>query len=178
MASFVYVDNSNVFIEGKFVSAVEKGLALNIWDAHKALIQDYGYALDFGRLYDFSGATRDGCANLYGSRPPPNDSLWKIAEKAGFKTVVYDRSVYTNTEKKVDTSIVKDMIRDAYTKIDKLKDEIVLIAGDSDFAPAVEDLVKDGFKVYVVFWAHAATDLKKVCTKFTSLDPHLRHLAY
>ena len=179
MASYVYVDNSNVFIEGKYVSAVDKGLALDLFDAHENRIQDNDYKLDFGKLYEFSGATKDGCANLYGSRPPPNDSLWKMAEKAGFKTIVYDRSAWTNREKKVDTAIVKDMTKDAYKRpIDRVKDEIVLIAGDADYVPVVEDLVKDGFKVYVVFWDNAATELREACTKFTSLNQYLRSLQH
>ncbi len=33
MAELVYVDNSNVFIEGKRVMAVETGAAMNIYDA-------------------------------------------------------------------------------------------------------------------------------------------------
>ncbi len=177
MASFVYLDNSNVFIEGKYVSAVEKGMALDLGDAHRSRIQDNDYKLDFGKLYEFSGATKDGCANLYGSRPPPNDTLWKMAEKAGFKTIVYDRSQWTGQEKKVDTTIVKDMVKDAYRRpINKAKDEVVLIAGDADYVPAVADLVEDGFKVYVVFWDHAARELKEACTKFTSLNQFLRSL--
>ena len=33
MADYIYVDNSNLYIEGKRVSAVQKGLAMNIYDA-------------------------------------------------------------------------------------------------------------------------------------------------
>src|SRR5579884_244385 len=98
MATYVYVDNSNVFIEGKRVSAVDRGLALDIWEAHKYNILDNAYKMDFGRLHEFCGATGDGRATLYGSRPPPNDTLWKIAERAGFEVIVYDRNV-ANKEK-------------------------------------------------------------------------------
>ena len=34
MKCYVFVDNSNVWIEGKYVSAVKKGLARDIVDAH------------------------------------------------------------------------------------------------------------------------------------------------
>ena len=51
MAEFVYVDNSNVFIEGKMVSAVVRGYALNIWDALENRILDNDYRLDFGKLH-------------------------------------------------------------------------------------------------------------------------------
>jgi hypothetical protein len=33
MADYIYVDNSNLYIEGKRVSAVENSLAMNIYDA-------------------------------------------------------------------------------------------------------------------------------------------------
>ena len=41
MAELVYVDNSNVFIEGKRVKAVESGLAMNIYDAMNNRILDH-----------------------------------------------------------------------------------------------------------------------------------------
>ena len=53
MAELVYVDNSNVFIEGKRVKAVESGLAMNIYDAMNNRILHHGYKLDFGRLHFF-----------------------------------------------------------------------------------------------------------------------------
>ena len=177
MASFVYVDNSNVFIEGQHVSAVKKGLAPNIFDAQQRRICDRDYKIDYGRLYEFSGASKDGTAKLYGSRPPPNDTVWNLARRAGFEVVVFDRSEWTGKEKMVDAAIVTAMVRDAFTKVDKSKDEIILMAGDSDYTPTVEQLREDGFKVEIVFWEHAATVLKKAASKFTSLNQYLDHLA-
>ena len=40
-----------------------------------------------------------------------------------------------------------------------------------------EKLVKRGFQVDLVFWDHAAAELKKCCSRFVSLNPQLRHLA-
>ncbi len=177
MASFVYVDNSNVFIEGQHVSAVKKGMAPNIFEAQQKKICDRDYKIDFGRLYEFSGATKDGTAKLFGSRPPPDDTVWNLARRAGFEVVVFDRSEWTGKEKMVDAAIVTAMMRDAYTKVDKAKDEIILLAGDSDYTPTIEQFQADGFKVEVVFWDHAATVLKKTAGKFTSLNQYLDHLA-
>jgi hypothetical protein len=79
-----YVDNSNGFIEGKRVKAVESGLAMNIYDAMNNRILDNSYKIDFGRLHHFIAgddkAKIKRCI-LLGSRPPPNDSLWNIACK-------------------------------------------------------------------------------------------------
>ena len=180
MAEFVYVDNSNVFIEGKRVKAVESGLAMNIYDAMNNGVLEHNYKLDFGRLHDFIAG--DEVSNirrcmLFGSRPPPNDSLWDAARRAGFDVTVEDRNVQ-NKEKKIDTGIVASMTKDAYTICDKDSDTITLAAGDGDFVPAVVQLVEDGFNVEVVFWDHASVELKEACSRFIALDPILNHLAY
>src|SRR5258708_1176724 len=96
VAEFVYFDNSNVFIEGKRVSAVVQGYALNIWDAIENRILDNNYRLDFGKLHSFAAGSdqrKIKRAVLFGSRPPQNDSLWQVAERCGFETIIEDRNV-------------------------------------------------------------------------------------
>ncbi len=170
MAEYVYVDNSNVFIEGKKIAARHNG---NYHD------MDFSFRLDFGELYDFvSEHNPDKIARalLLGSRPPTSDKVWSVAENAGFEVVVIDRDS-KNREKKVDTGIVAAMVRDAYTKAEKT-DVITLVAGDSDYVPAVELLIADGFRVEVVFWSTASGELKSVCSKFIELDKYLDDLEY
>lgn len=178
MANFLYVDNSNVWIEGMHVSAVANGLAPSIWDAQQYNITDPAWRLDFGKLYQFAGGEKHevGKAILYGSRPPANDSLWDIARAKGFEVVVYDRNA-ANKEKKIDTSIAADMVADSYELMDPKRDEVTLVCGDRDLVPAVEKLVKRGFSVDIVFWDHAAAELKKCCTRFVSLNSRLKLLA-
>lgn len=69
------------------------------------------------------------------------------------------------------------MVRDAYTITDKSSDVVTLVAGDGDYVPPVRTLVDDGFRVEVVFWAHASHELKSAASKFIDLDPFLSHLA-
>lgn len=179
MSYFVYVDNSNVFIEGKRASAVEKGLALDIWQSHENGILDNDYRMDFGKLYRFTAGTNDhevSRAVLFGSRPPANDSLWDVARRVGFEPIIMDRNV-ANREKKVDTGIVTEMMRDAYTQADKENDTFILVGGDGDFVPAVEALVRDGFKVEVFFWSHVSRELKEAASRFVELNQYLDHLA-
>jgi uncharacterized LabA/DUF88 family protein len=179
MADYIYVDNSNLYIEGKRVSAVKKGLAMNIYDAMNNRILDFGYSMSFGRLHEFvagKDSSQIARAVLFGSRPPPNDSIWKFAERAGFELVLEDRNV-ANKEKKIDTGIVSAMVKDAYKKVNPEKDVLVLVAGDADFVPAVRDLVEDHFRVEVVFWDHVSRELRETCTKFISLNEHLDYLA-
>lgn len=177
MADWIYVDNSNVFIEGKRVSAVAKGLALDIYDALENRILDFEYRMSFGKLYTFvAGDNPAECARalLFGSRPPANDAIWNIAKKAGFEVHVEDRNI-ANKEKKIDTGIVAAMTRDAYRNAKK-GDIFTIVSGDSDYVPAIEALRGDGFQVDVVFWDHASRELREACSNFISLNPHLNNL--
>ncbi len=179
MAEFVYVDNSNVFIEGQRVSAISKGMALDAYDAMKNGTLDYSYRMDFGKLYEFllgHDSSQVGRAVLFGSRPPANDSFWSMPRRAGFEVKLEDRNV-SNKEKKIDTGIVAAMMRDAYTKTNKETDVLTLVSGDGDYVPAVQQLKDDGFEVKVAFWSHASRELKAVCSEFISLDSYLSHLS-
>ena len=177
MANLLYVDNSNVWIEGMHVAAHASGLAPDVWTAVKGNICDYGWTLDFGRLFAFAGGDKAEVkkATLFGSRPPKNDSLWEAAKRKGFEVVVYDRNV-ANKEKKIDTEIVATMISDSYEIFTVGEDEMTLVAGDSDYVPAVEKLKKRNIPVHVVFWKHASRELKQAATKFIALDSYLNHL--
>lgn len=177
--TYTYVDNSNVFIEGQRVSAVAKGMAMDIYDATDRGIFDLSWHLDYGKLHNLLCGDKSevGTANLWGS-PPPGDSFWKMVERNGFKVEVFERSKFTGKEKKVDVAIGARMTKDAYTIIDKKVGEITLVAGDSDYVPVVKDLVSEGFKVYVAFWDHAARELREEATSFYSLNKWLNHLTF
>jgi len=180
LAELVYVDNSNIFIEGKRAKAVNSGLAMNIYDAMSNRILEQSYKIDFGKLHDFiAGTDRSEIKRcmLFGSRPPSSDTIWDIARSAGFEVITEDRNV-ANREKKIDTGIVAAMTKDAYTIADKENDTITLVAGDADFVPSVRMLVEDGFTVDVAFWGHAARELQDVCSKFVDLNPNIDHLSY
>lgn len=69
MTTYVYIDNSNFYVEGCRVSAVNKGMAKSIQHAHELEITDRDWHPDYGKLYDFlCGA--DSIARLWGSPPP------------------------------------------------------------------------------------------------------------
>lgn len=68
------------------------------------------------------------------------------------------------------------MLLDAFKQMDRLTDQIVLVAGDSDYLPAVVRLQEDGFTVLVCFWGQAAAELKKVATEFVCMDEYLADL--
>ncbi|WP_043597175.1 NYN domain-containing protein, partial [Aeromonas diversa] len=166
MKSFTYIDNSNVFIEGQRTAAVEKGMAVDLRDSMERRVFDFSYKLDYGKLYEYlcGDGQEVGCAKLWGS-PPPSDSFWKMVEHKGFEVKTYDRNA-AGKEKKVDVAIAHQITKDAYTLIasEKETSEIVLVAGDKDYVPVIEDLKSEGFTVVVVFWDQAAQELKDAAT--------------
>lgn len=179
MAELIYMDNSNVFIEGQRVSAIAKGMVMNVYDSINHKVLDGSYRLDFGKLYHFlTGGNPDNVkrAILFGSRPPENDSVWNAPKRAGFEVELEDRNA-ANKEKKIDTGIVTRMVEDSYELADKSADTITLVAGDGDYVPTVRRLKERGFKVEVAFWEHASAELKRECTRFISLDQHLAALS-
>lgn len=177
MANLVYVDNSNVWIEGMHVAAAASGKAPDLLTALRSKVCDYDWKIDFGKLFQFAGGPQAQVKRsaLFGSRPPKNDSLWEVARAIGFEVIVHDRNV-ANKEKKIDAEIITQMMADSYT-IYSPDDEFTLVAGDRDYVPTVEHLRERGINVSVVFWEHASNELKQVCSSFVSLNPYLRHLA-
>lgn len=170
-----YVDNSNVFIEGQRVSAIAKGMALDINDALRRRVFDLTWRLDFGKLHQilFGEHYERGCAKLWGS-PPPQDSFWKVLESKGWQITTYKRG--SKKEKAVDVAMAYQIAKDV-ARIDKSTSEIIIVTGDNDFVPVVQDLVAEGYNVTVAFWGHAASALREAA-QFFCLDKWLDHLTY
>ena len=96
-----------------------------------------------------------------------------MVERYGFRVTTYDRNV-AGKEKKVDVAIAHQITKDAYSGvIRKGVDEITLVAGDKDYVPVVHDLVGNGHLFDVVFWNHAARELRDVASNFVPLDSYL-----
>jgi uncharacterized LabA/DUF88 family protein len=175
MADYIYVDNSNLYIEGRRASAVAQGLAANIRDAMEYGILDHGYTISFGKLHQFVCGTDKHSirrAALFGSRPPPNDGIWNYAKSAGFELHLEDRNV-KNKEKKIDTGIATLLTKDAYKFGNPKEDTFVLVAGDGDYVPTINELKADGYRVEVVFWDHASRELREAASKFIGLNQYL-----
>ena len=175
---FTYVDNSNVFIEGQKVSAVKKGMSRDIYRASQDGICDLNWNIDYGRLHQIVCGDRNemGAAKLWGS-PPPSDSFWEMVSSYKFQVKTYEKG-FDGKEKKVDVAIAHQITKDAYSGAIQKDDEIVLVSGDKDYIPVVEDLRKEGFKFSVIFWDHAANELKDAAESFSSLNPHVEYLNY
>ena len=179
MAYFVFVDNSNVWIEGKVASAVTKGQATTAVEAHDIGVEDGGWRIDFGKLLNYvvEGNLSDiKCSNIYGSVPPQNDSLWAAATAANFAVNTEERNA-ANKEKRVDTNIVCDVMENLYTESSE-GDIFVLVVGDGDYIPAVERIKKANRMVYVAFWNNISNELRAKADKFIDLTPDIARITY
>jgi hypothetical protein len=176
---FVYVDNSNIWIEGQRLSAVAKGLALNVGDAMDRKIVDHAWGYEFGRLYELACPpdAHVGRSMMWGSRPPANDSLWRRARDEGFQVEVFDRNA-SNREKRVDVAIATAMVEDSFQHMRSGRGDVaVLVGGDGDFMPTFESLHRRGLRTRVVCWKHATSrDLREFADEWIELDPHLEFL--
>lgn len=169
----LYLDNSNIFIEGQRVLAARNsGGRLS-----KDLAKDY--RLDFGKLIEITcGFDADlGKLMFYGSEPPPTDSVWQAAKQYGFQNKIFQRSKH-NKEKMVDTQLTVDLMKDIYTNLAPDSDRIIIVAGDADYVPAIEAARERGFYVKVAFWQHASAAIKKAGSEFMSLNGHLADLTH
>jgi len=179
MTLYVYVDNSNIWIEGQRIQAVRQGLAPDIRTALRQNITA-PWTYDFGRLYDLlcpPGAPV-GRSILFGSRPPENDSIWQRVRDADFEVRTYDRSTFTNKEKQVDIALSTTMLEDSF-KYMKAGDTAVLAAGDGDFLPTIQSLQARGLAVRVVSWSHAVSrQLRDTADDYLALDSHFDNLSH
>lgn len=174
----IYVDNSNVWIEGKYHSAVVKGMAPDVYTAHDNKICDMPWAYDFGQLLSIvcNGDVSDvKKAVLYGSRPTDKDSLWNAAKRVGFKVYNPKRNL-NNKEKRVDTGFDKEVLRDLYKGIIEPTDEIILVVGDSDHYPVAEAIIEENMQYTLAFWDNASELMKNESSKFISLNEHIAEL--
>ena len=180
MVLFVYVDNSNLWIEGMRVSAVKKGLVKNAWEAMRDKVVDQSWTYDFGKLYEAicPDTAQIGRSSLFGSRPPENDSIWELARSSGFEVTLFDRNKQ-NKEKEVDVAIATQIVADSYEYMKPERgDRLVLVSGDRDYVPPIKQLAARGLPASVVFWDHAtAKDLREAAYDFTPLDPLFEHLS-
>lgn len=176
MTKFLFVDNSNLWIEGMKVSAVHKGMVPDVFAATELRITDATWRVDFGKLYKVLNGNIK-VAYMYGSIPPPNDSLWESARLAGFQVKTFERSRYDNREKKVDAQLAADMFEVAVDEA-KPEDTIILVSGDKDYVPIIEKIKKRKLCIIAAFWEHAASELVNSVDKFIPLDSLLNEISY
>lgn len=167
----LFVDNSNVKIEGCRLSYAKRSNG-----GRRGTYVDDTYEIDWGKFLHLVKSRGDRLLAqvpiLYGSRPPPDDSVWQEIRKEGFDVKVFDRNI-RNKEKGVDMEMGMDVVERILQVIPP--ETIVIAAGDADFKGIVERAKKKGWNVEVWFWGNAAHDMQAAAT-FVDLDKAFAYL--
>ncbi|CAG8666950.1 8605_t:CDS:2, partial [Paraglomus occultum] len=158
---YVIVDDSNIYIEGKF--AVAEMECIGVVDDKRKCLYFNQLRLDYGRLLKIIQKERTIGENpiVVGSIPP-TDSLWEMIRNDGFTVKTYPRNA-DNREKRVDMRIgqyINGIFRD------KVPGVLALVAGDGDFQPVIQDAVQLGWMVEIYFW-NSANSLELLCDENT-----------
>ncbi|CAG8650293.1 9413_t:CDS:2, partial [Acaulospora colombiana] len=170
----VFADNSNLFIEGKYtIGQIEKA---GTFDQQRNSFYLNQLHIDHGRLLSTILKGRQMGSNpiIVGSRPPPNDSLWKQIRNQGYDVVVYDRNI-ENKEKKVDMALGVSAMNVIWSNDLGV---LVLIAGDGDYEPVINEALKRKWKVEIWFWSSGISGDLMRKSIFYSLDNFYRHFTY
>ena len=174
----IFVDDSNIWIEAKKLHAKK----------FKTISEDPRVRLDMGKLADVLANGRPVQQGiLYGSEPPPIDTVWKkIEEKAGWKVKSKRRDMITGKEKQIDTNLVADVTATAIRTPVQERTTIVLVTGDANVLPALEKVLEEKqWNVEVYMWKDALSK-QIVCygdqhckrIKVVPLDSYLNHLSF
>jgi uncharacterized LabA/DUF88 family protein len=141
----ILVDNTNIFIGGKILSAREKGTRPN--PGHDDPI-DPAWRLNFKGLYDCLAEGREVAdAIMVGSVPIDGEAPWEdAAREAGFQVIIHEISAHSQ-EKSVDTELVArgtEIVSTAETP-----GTLVIASGDQDFVPLIDAAHRHGWNVEI-----------------------------
>ncbi|KAK0652660.1 hypothetical protein B0T16DRAFT_322287, partial [Cercophora newfieldiana] len=148
---YIYIDNSNLWIQGRKTHAA----ALNLHTE-----DDPTWRFDAGILksillqkcrIETEPNQKNVHTYLYGSTPPPVDTVWEAFGHRNVKVKTFERNHHSGREKKVDTQLVTDAVNDAAdAAILRVDSEFVIVSGDSDIRTAVMSIAdKRKFPVHV-----------------------------
>ena len=173
---FLYVDDSNMWIEAKKLAAKQLNLKC---------VEDPRLRLDIGKVADVVANKREvAWGVLYGSEPPPIDTVWEKIRERGWKVITSKRSGYTNKEKQVDHKMVTD-ITALVSDRGVAKGKIVIVSGDADVIPAIEEGQAKNWSFEIWMWdsgiSNALKDLAKKNPELLTifpLDSHLQHISF
>ena len=143
---YAFIDSSNLWIPGQIAS----GKKLKDADV------DTRFRVDHGRFLNL--VQKDGHLNqaiLYGSIPPPNDTVWKAVREKNFivKVKLYKRSE-SGRAKEIYGSMARDIMTILYTKS---REDVtyVIVTGDRNLNPIIVDVLSKGVPVELWSWEAA-----------------------
>ncbi|RIB02810.1 hypothetical protein C2G38_2226807 [Gigaspora rosea] len=167
---YIFIDNLNVFIEGKYAIAELENLGTFDNKRHPRCFNQL--RIDHGKLL----ATIQGNRKLgdepviVGSRPSPNDSLWKSVREQGYNVTVYDRNI---ENRKIELAHTIDKV--IFTKSPGI---LALVSGDIDYYPIVTNALRCNWIVETWFWNMGMPGDLRDKTIFTPLEDHYKSFSY
>ena len=174
----IFVDDSNIWIAAKILLSKIKGYKTS---------EDHRVRIDMGKLADVLAAGRTVEQGiLYGSEPPPIDTVWNKIRERGFTVKSERRHKVTGKEKQIDTNLVADVTATAIRTPVYQRTAIVLVTGDANVIPALEKVLEeDHWQIEVYMWDHAISkklkrfaDEHRKKVEVTPLDKYLDKLAF
>lgn len=159
---FIFIDNSNIWIQAKKIEGMRKKFELG---------EDPRVRLDIGSLVRVLTKGNNFLGGfIFGSKPPSNDSFWNAIEvHSKCKVIAHERSIYTNQEKKVDTSMCVEMMTYAFQS-KKTATVIAVCSGDLDYKPAIEKIV-DCTALNIELWSWESS-LSGELYRYAKAIPH------
>ena len=148
---FIYVDDSNMWIEARKLAANKLNLKC---------VEDPRLRLDIGKVTDVIANNRKvAWGILYGSEPPPIDSVWQKIRERGWKVITTQRSSFTGKEKQVDHQMVADIT--ALVSGCIVKGKIVMVSGDADMIPAISKSLQMKWSTEIWMWGNGVSNALK-----------------
>lgn len=184
---YVYIDNSNLFIQGQRTSALKQKLEST---------HDLQWRFDAGRVTRLIehnlNPTEPGeevrtHVSLFGSTPPPVDTVWRAMEAHNVSVTTFARSNVTGKEKQVDASlVVQSSMQAMKDKMLGASSEFVIVSGDADIYAAVEAIaVTCGFIVHVWSWENGLASVYRRLPEAVAglvrvhlLDRYMDHISF
>ena len=172
-----YVDGSYAIRGAQQVSAVRRGLVRSMTEAMEREIYDPSARLRYGALRDFLvGPDSRSPVRLFTSAADAMSALRleRTMRGCGFSPYIALRSC-GGREKRVDTEMAISLVEE--TRDLPPGTVVTLLAGDDDFTPAVQRMIRRGLLVDLVGWEDSTSrQLQILARRVLTLDEHFASL--
>ena len=174
----IFIDDSNLWISGQRYQG----------DKLRDADSDPRCRVDLGKLLQVLVGSKGNISRafLYGSVPPPNDTVWKAARKRNFVVQTYRRSTASGKEKEIDVALATDMMEMLYTQEDE-NVTFVIVTGDRDLKAPMTKVLAKGIAVDLWSWEKslsleyrrmANTEQLFTVHKLDDAEPHFSYKSY
>lgn len=151
---YIFVHHSNLWKTGRKVHAKK----LEDTDIDKS------YRIDFGKFLTMVVKDRNFAKpSLYGSVPPPNDSVWRAIREKNFNVKTFRSK--GGREKELNSSMAFE-IANTMRDLDRRHAVFIIVTGDRDLKTSIEGVLENEIPVELWSWKeHTARELKKLANK-------------